>query len=327
MNAYGHYRQELIKQLWNYSAREFCDQKFLFDKPLVSNPKRPPVFKSKEYASNNILTKPGLSTEGKDKVIESILEGKKQHRWFRSMLSSQALTFSVFGNLKFYGKTNCLAELKGDDGKSLFIRTKNGGENLNTEKEFGHNFLGELENRCTSVDVFFEGAYRIAVECKLAEREIGACSRPKLKPSHKEYCDGRYALQMGRSDRCALQTLGIRYWKHIPHLFDWSENVDPESCSLRTTYQLVRNVLAACMDSDGKVNPENGHVVLVYDERNPEFQSEGKGWKTWQKVRESLKYPSLIQKCSWQQIVKAMSADSELSWLVESLQEKYGFKP
>ena len=167
------------------------------------------------------------------------------------------------------------------------------------------------------------------MECKLTESEVGTCSRPRITekdPIYKrEYCDGRYARQLNRKERCSLTELKIEYWKYIPILFNWTSDIDLDPCPLRDTYQLVRNVLAACVSPDKEVGSESGHAVLLYDERNPAFQSGGKGRREWDTVRKALKNPALLQQCTWQQVMGVMRRDSELSWLTELLQIKYGF--
>ena len=55
---------------------------------------------------------------------------------------------------------------------------------------------------------------------------------------------------------------------------------------MRTTYQLVRNVLAVCVRSE-KDNRDfkNGHAVLLYDERNPAFaDNKCKGFIAWEEI-------------------------------------------
>jgi len=76
------------------------------------------------------------------------------------------------------------------------------------------------EPRPTSLDVFISGRHRIAIECKLSETEFGTCSRPRLSKGSPEYCDGSYTVQGGRKTRCALTEIGVRYWGHIPRLFE-----------------------------------------------------------------------------------------------------------
>ena len=65
--------------------------------------------------------------------------------------------------------------------------------------------------------------------------------------------------------------------KYVPDLFTWKSDVDHVPCPLHKNYQLVRIILAACKRPTGSVLPEKGHVVLIYDERNPAFQKGGVG--------------------------------------------------
>ena len=168
----------------------------------------------------------------------------------------------------------------------------------------------------------------MAIECKLLEHEVGTCSRPKLtiKDSNfeRDYCDGTYTSQNGRKERCSLTDIGVLYWKYIPDLFTWNGNVNHVPRPLRENYQLVRNILAACVRPDGSVLPKKGHVVLVYDERNPAFQKGGKGYTAFEDTREALHEPQLLRKCSWQRIVNHLRCKDEFSWLVEQLELKYG---
>lgn len=320
MSDYEQYRQELVSRFWDYQRNNFKDDLNFFDPPKKHHL---PVFR-RENASNNIIIKDDAPEIIRKEVIAQIPEGKR-HKWFRSMSSSQVLAQSVFGNLKVYKKLDCLANLRGYDVKPLFIRGPNVHEHLCME--FVVSYLNEP--RQTNVDVFFGGNYRIAVECKLSEPEVGSCSRPKLKPTDSnydiDYCNGRYEKQRDRSERCSLSEIGVRYWQHIPQLFNWSADIDHNPCPLNETYQLVRNVLAACVRSDGELDPGNGHAVLLYDARNPAFKNGGEGWKAWKNVKKALKDPSLLQACTWQQLLDAMSSEPELSWLIDSLQKKYGF--
>lgn len=320
MSDYEQYRQELVSRFRDYQRDNFKDNLSLFDPPEKHHL---PVF-CRENASNNIIIKDDAPEIIRKEVIAEIPEGKR-HKWFRSMSSSQALAQSIFGNLKVYKKLDCLANLRGDDGKPLFIRGLKPHKHMHME--FVVNYLNEP--RPTSVDVFFKGDYRIAVECKLSEPEVGPCSRPNLRPKDsnykQEYCSGRYEKQRGRSERCSLSSRGIQYWQYIPQLFNWSADTEHNSCPLNKTYQLVRNVLAACVRSDGELDPGSGHAVLLYDARNPAFKNDGKGWEAWKSVKKALKDPSLLQACTWQQFLDGMSSEPELSWLINSLQKKYGF--
>jgi len=251
----------------------------------------------------------------KKSILDQIPK-EKWHKWFNSMTSSQALTQSVFGNLKVLKRLDVLADINGDDGKPFFLRNFDSEENC--KLEYVVRYLGE--HRSTNVDVFFDGSYRVAVECKLTENEIGPCSAGRQKKD----CDGQYKAGVGESERCFKTSSGAKYWQYIPQVFNWSADVDYNPCPLLNTYQLVRNVLAACVQENGDLKCDKGHAVLLYDDRNPEFQSGGKGFIAFQEVKDSLKNPSLLQKCTWQQVLLSIRSEPKLDWLSDALFEKYG---
>ena len=315
------YRKNLIRRFWEYRRAHFADADDLFDDKYTDDGS-PPVFK-KEHASENVLVRPGANEEEKEKVLQEI-PPKGRHRWFRSMTSSQALAQSVFANLKFYGKLDLLRSIRDEEGQPLFI--KEPAAKVNCSLEYDVDYLGEP--RPTNVDVFFDADYRVAVECKLSETDIGTCSRPRLSPKddnyEREHCDGNYARQRDRSDRCSLTAIGVKYWKYIPDLLHWPADEDHAPCPLMRTYQIVRNILAACVRGDGKLYPEGGHAVLLYDERNPAFQEDGAVWNAYEAVKKSLTNDTLLQRCTWQALVTRLRADGETSWLADGLRTKYG---
>ena len=313
------YKTTLVSRFREYRRTHFGNADAFFDRGSTAT-ERPPVFK-KEHASRNVLRKAGSPEEDLCKVLAAI-PPEKRHEWFGSMASSQALAQSVFGNLIIYGKLGLLDALAGDDGKPFFFSHTAAKRYCELEAEV--DYLGEKPRGRTSIDVFFKGEYRIAVECKLSEEDVGLCSRPELKPVDRSYCDGTYSPQLGRRDRCSLTASGVKYWTYIPQLFDWPADRDHFPCPVHSTYQLVRNILAACV-RNGEVQLDAGHVVLIYDERNPAFQEDGDGMKAWQTVRAALKSPSLMQRCSWQQVVRCLRNKHEMDWLTSALAEKYGF--
>jgi hypothetical protein len=89
--------------------------------------------------------------------------------------------------------------LLAEDGRPAFFDSAAG-----IRLELERNVTTMNESRPTSVDVFFDGRQRVAVEVKFAEDEFGVCSRPALTPTSpnfsRDYCDGTYSIQRGRSD-------------------------------------------------------------------------------------------------------------------------------
>lgn len=320
--GFDDYKKELNRRFWKYQQTEFHGLKDYFDCPENSN-YRPPVFK-KQFADSNILIDPASPNEIR-KLILNEIPINERHRWFGSMKSSQALAQSVFGNLKANSYLHYFEDLTDDYGLSLFGSIQLQPENF--IMEFSVDYLGEP--RSTSIDAMVLGDYRIAIECKFTEQEIGPCSRPALKPTasnyERAYCNGCYTEQRGRSSKCSLTEIGVLYWKYIPALFEWRNDVEHAPCPLLKNYQLVRNVLSACVRNDnGRVSIGQGHAVLIYDERNPEFQEGGSGATAFQETKHSLINPTLIRKCSWQRIIEHIRKKDGFDWLTSSLQLKYG---
>jgi hypothetical protein len=312
------YDRQLLARLWAYRSARFRGQDHLFEASR-SGQARPPVF-LEEHAGVNVLVDPAASPDEQARV-RTMLSPARQHRWFRSMRSSQALTQSVFANLVARGKLHRLAGLLADDHAIAFFHGAQPTPVLTLDDPVED--LGEP--RRTSVDVFLRGASRVAVECKLAETEVGACSRPGLDRDSAKYCDGRYQAQGRRTVRCSLTQDGIRYWTYVPELFAWTADADHAPCPLDTPYQLVRNVLAACVN-DGRVE-DSHHALLLYDARNPAFQATGAGTVAYEAVKRGLKRPDALRRCSWQRVIHRLAQDESLGWLVDDLAAKYGVVP
>jgi len=272
----------------------------------------------KSAETHNVLVDPELSATEQNLILKAIPPWKR-HRWFRSMKSSQALVQSIFGTLKTLGMLRILADVISEENTRPFDF---GGGEPDAELEKGVTTLGELDGRMTEVDVFLSLNHRVAVECKLAEQHVGTCSRPRLDPADPFHCDGSYTHQHGRAAKCSLAEAGILYWRFIPHLFRWDAAGDMVECPLRGTYQLVRNVLAACV-RDGQVDADNGVAVLLYDARNPAF-ADGEGFSAYETVRRALFNPGNTCRVTWQSIVACMSEHQALGWLTTEVRLKYG---
>ena len=244
------------------------------------------------------------------------------------MRSSQALAQSLFGNLCELKRLDALAglpaentQLAGSEQPAFFTS----GRGWTASLEYSVDYLGEPTS--TSVDVLLTGSARVAVECKLAESDIGSCSRPRLQEMDPGYCNGSYAVQKTRTQRCALTERGVKYWEHVPAILGIPNDVDHRECPLNATYQLVRNVLAACVSREGKFCPDGGHALLLYDARNPAFALGGAGLKAFNVVTADLRDPGLLRRCSWQQVLGWIARHNDLTWLANELSAKYGIGP
>lgn len=314
------YKAELNQRYWQYQRLRFPHWQEYLESAYAENG-RPPVFRA-EHAWRNVLCDPAATEQCRGELLSLVPKGK--HKWFRSMNSSQALGLSAVGNLAIHDALGCLAGILGDDGDSLLGATDVMPDNFRMEHKIG--YLGEHQS--TRLDGYFSGDYRVAIECKYTETGFGTCSRPRLAPTDAAYehqhCDGTYSRQRGRHERCALTEAGVRYWHYVPALFGFDADADIAPCPLNSSYQLARNVLAIGVREDGSVSPMNGHVILLYDERNPAFMHDGKAYATYYGTRAALKRPEMLRKCSWQRITQHMRQTKTLQWLTDELAIKYG---
>jgi hypothetical protein len=318
------YLADLTSSLWDYRERAFGYAGTRFDR-AERDPFRPPVF-LREYEDDNVIVRPG-AFEAEAGRVRSATQRWQRHRWFRSMRSSQALAQSLFANLRELGRLDALAGLRAEDDLvaspwPAFFSDVGG---WSAELEYAVDYLGEP--RSTSVDVLLTGASRVAVECKLAEADVGTCSRPRRPRTDPDHCNGSYAVQMARTAPCALTERGVKYWDYIPDLFDISSAIVHRPCPLHTTYQLVRNVLAACVTANGPVRSGSAHALLLYDARNPSFRPGGAGAAAFEAVTARLRHPGLLRRCSWQRVLGWIGRHHDLDWLVREVSAKYGFIP
>jgi hypothetical protein len=314
---YDEYLNDLVNRFWSYRSTRFSNEQTIFDQSDRRD-MRPPVF-SRDHALRNVLVDPQLSQSEAHQVCR-MLSPKERHRWFGSMKSSQALVQSVFGNLCALKLCSALEMITTDEGSHPFHGISPDGASLTLEMSV--TTLGEP--RPTSIDISVQGPLNIAIECKLAESDVGHCSRPNMNEDDPDHCDGSYRSQHSRRERCALTALGIKYWNFIPRLFTntWRADQDHVKCPLRSTYQLVRNVLAASIGDGGEVVP--GFAVLLFDDRNPEFQKDGAGGRAFAAVKDALIEPERLQRVSWQTIMQTLRNAPRLQWLNSELAEKYG---
>ena len=320
MKSRSDYINKIHPRYSNYRDKRFLEHPEFFEHPIGLYG-RPPVF-TRQDSWRNVLINPE-SNQKDIKLLLSMLPEREKHKWFRSMNSSQALTLSVFGNLKTSNQLHYLSDLRDDDGNKVFVDGHISSKDLTLE--YRVDYLGEP--RPTSVDVFINMEYKVAIECKFTEIGLGECSRPKLsktRPNYtRDFCNGTYTIQRNRGERCSLSEIGVEYWKYVPELFNWKNDRDLDPCPLNENYQLVRNVLAACV-KDKTASYSNGHTILIYDERNPSFQNGGEGNRSYEETRSALLEPAVLRKCSWQKIIETMRSKNILPWLTDELELKYG---
>jgi hypothetical protein len=274
----------------------------------------------KERASANLLIPPFANEEQRDRIV-GMIRTSQRHRHFGSMQSSQAIAQSVFGTIAAFDCLPLLANVLAEDRRQAFSSVLD-KITLHMEREI----YSLREPRPTSIDVWLEGPYRVAVECKLGEVEFGTCSRTRLKADKAEYCDGDYTQQNERTERCALTAINVAYWDYLGDAFGWASDIDHRPCPLAFTYQLARNVLAACV-KDGNLDFGNGHALILYDQRNPMMAPGGRGDKQWCAAYKDIKVSGALRRLSWQAFVMQWPSDRALNWLKEELDAKFRISP
>ncbi len=311
MNAdYVAYEKALCDQLWAWAKRH---HKTHLDG--VVRPNRPPVL-AEPYAQDNILVPPDDGRRARQ--IRQAIDSRHRHKWFASLKSSQALSQSVFAALVAYNRLHLLSGLVSECGRPAYFTDCS---HVRLLHEYEVNWLGEP--RPTSLDVLLKGPHgRIAVECKFTETAFGTCSRPRLEPQKSGYCDGSYTVQNRRKSRCALSERGIKYWEFLPALFDWPVGRDHRPCPFKDSYQIARNALAVRSTPSGLT--DTGHVLVVYDARNPSFWPGGQADQQWQHALKACLQPGLLRRLSWQALISVLSHAPELGWLQKDLKAKYG---
>ncbi|PJK28325.1 PGN_0703 family putative restriction endonuclease [Minwuia thermotolerans] len=312
------YERALLERLWAYADGHLAGH---LDGGRREG--RPPVLAKGREALNVVV--PDVSEA---EAVRALMPGKERHLHYGSMKSSQALAQSIFGLLLIRGRLDLLAGLEAECGRPAFFADASGWTG-----RLEHEVESLEERRKTSVDVWLKGpeGARVAVECKFAENEFGRCSRPRLRPGDSGYpeqlCDGSYSVQRGRTTRCSLSEIGIRYWDYLPALFDWPADVDHALCPFGETYQIGRNALAATVGDDESVDPGRGHVLIVYDARNPAFADNGRSDRQWRMALDACRVPGLLRRVTWQRILGVLAADASMTRLLVALEAKYGLFP
>ena len=318
MARYTDYQKALLQTLWAWA-----DQYHRGELDGGKREGRPPVLADR-FASRSILVPQSGSKAHK---IQAAIPERERHRWFTSLKSSQALAQSVFGAIYAFDRLDLLQDVSAECGRPAFFQDLHG-----SSLEFEHEVRCLGEPRPTSIDVLLHRPQgRVAIECKFAEREFGTCSRPRLRPGDPTYaeqhCDGCYRIQRSRRERCALTEIGVRYWQYLSKVFAWTTDCDLVPCPFDHVYQLARNALAATVKSEGILEQTNGHALVVYDARNPEFQAGGMAETQWAAAVSACHVPGLLRRLSWQRLLTTVAGTPELDYLVEGARKKYGLRP
>lgn len=304
----GRYTQRILGAFWGWA-----DKHHVGELDGGTRAGRPPVL-APQFAARNVL----VVEEGSlGDSARGAIRPDQRHAHFASLRSSQALAQSLFGAIQAHDRLDCLEGVHADCGRAAFFENSQ-----DWALSFEHEIQAFDEPRPTSIDVLLLGtAGCVAIECKLTENEFGRCSRPRLRRDEPHFCDGGYHAQGRRTDRCALTSAGITYWDYLPDLFEWPVDQDQVPCRFRETYQLARNVMAACVSRHHK---RSGHALIVYDANNPAFQAGGQGVRQWERAAGACLFPGLLRRLSWQRLLAHISRFDRFAEFASRLQAKYG---
>lgn len=214
----------------------------------------------------------------KDASWWKYIEGK-EHRWARSLLSSQCFAVNLFGPMKH---NSTLA-------KEVFLnlithRTLESDDTVNVSFEYtptrGPKWLGETRQPtqidvCFTIQRFNQFIGYLLIEVKFTESEFGSCrgaaeSTPK-KPGNPNpsWCLDLQSVIANPKERCWMADTkenGRRYWEYMlspdaPFHFSTSA-----PCPFRhSLYQLMRNqVMASALVQEGSaIGLISGSVFIL----------------------------------------------------------------
>lgn len=255
-----------------------------------------------------------------DETLAEFIPVHNRHRWFRSMLSSQALAVSVIGTMV---KRDGLSLISGliCDGANRLVPDERTFQLVGFE--YTPKYL-ERGKRKSQIDVFLESpGWRLAIECKLTEENIGHCQRSEDGEPQKAY------QTLSGFDFCyRVKFNGAAYWDYWPHI---SAIPVPETCNdecpLHCTYQLARNVICAGVNPKTGEFDGSGTALLLYDQRNPSFHPDGDAFQSYTTLESALKNQSAIRTATWQSLCSLLLEAGGFEDLLEFLGEKYGLQP
>lgn len=253
-------------------------------------------------------------------TLASFIPRHNRHKWFRSMLSSQALAVSALGTMAQRRELPLLSELQCDD--SLMLAPEKLDFHLKAF-EFTPKWL-EMGKRKSQIDAYAESPrWRLAIECKLTEPDVGHCQMSKDGEPQTAYDE-----LPGYKFCNRVMYNGAAYWRYWPEI---SHLPLPEACAddcpMHRTYQLARNVICAGIDQETGGFDGRGTALLLYDERNPSFQVNGDGLRSYETLKKALKDTSMLRSATWQSLAGLLVVSGGYEDLLLFLKEKYGIQP
>jgi hypothetical protein len=278
------------------------------DHEYLLHPKMPYCLETQEEWRKNILLK-----EVSEYIEQKRKEKEEQNRFFplhkyvHHGLSSQALVFNLIGPM-----------IVRKDYQPLFNVLKKKNIILNqtvNEAEFEYEdsaIFNEKQGQPTSIDVVLmdeKAKPFIFIESKFTEHEFGGCS-----VFSSGDCNGKNPI--GQLSNCYLHHIGRKYWDLMDE-FGFSMIIEKEKiCPYINYYQFFREVLFSLV--------KNGVFTLLYDERSPVFNYNGKGLMPFLMEFVPEEHKKMITMISIQELVSEIEKSSNhIDW-IGKFKLKYG---
>lgn len=308
-------------QSWPYPRhREFEEKlrrsnaKWFAERAYSVNPRMPYLLDSWENWYKNIIL-PEVTL-----YIREEYEGRSDagkhfplHKYIHHGLSSQAMLFNLVGPLVVW-KNLAPIKLAFEAGKIDWPP-----EAVTPEFEVeNREIFNEDTGQPTSIDLViwgYEEVRSLFIEAKLIESNFGGCS-----VFQGGDCDGRNPAQ--NFNYCYLHHIGRLYWTLLEK-YDFLSGPMGTSpiCPLALYYQFFRELIFSL--------ELGGDFVLLYDQRNSSFYSDGisdkRGLMPFLLTFVPAKIYGRVHSISMQQIIEVYKRNEDFPWLAE-FEKKYGMK-
>lgn len=305
-------------QDWPYPRHETFEEslrdtnaKWFAERGYAVNNRMPYLLERwEDWPKNMIVPEVAQYIQAEQKRRSEMRERFPLHKYIHHGLSSQTMLFNLVGPLVVNKDLNPL--------KRAFEQSDIPWPPENVTPVFeveNRRVFNEDTGQPTSIDLVIRGqddAHSLFIEAKLVEREFGGCS-----VFAGGDCDGRNPVN--NFQQCYLHFLGRHYWTLLEKYGFLSGPVGTSPiCPLALYYQFFRELIFAI--------ESGGEFVLLYDQRNPSFYSNGTSSERGLMPFLNLLVPEdlrcRIHSISIQEVVAVYQAYGRFSWL-EEFQKKY----
>lgn len=295
------------KEVRIFATNWFCTNK---DHEYALHPKMSYCLeKQADWKKNIILPEVSAYIDQKRKEKEAQNRFFPLHKYVHHGLSSQSLVFNLIGPM-----------IVRKDFQPLFniLQTKKITTNQTVaEAEFEYedsDIFNEKQGQPTSIDVVLldnNAKPFIFIESKFTEHEFGGCS-----VFSSGDCNGKNPV--GQLSDCYLHHIGRKYWDLMSE-FGFDKIIDKEKiCVFVNYYQFFREVLFSLK--------KNGVFTLLYDERSPVFNYQGKGLMPFLMEFVPDEHKNKITMISIQELVSEIDKSVKHTDWIEKFKLKYGIK-